>query len=46
MRPLGMEGTKKLSDLLVDEKVPQQAPRAHSGRARRGRVWCGWPVSG
>lgn len=27
MRPLGMEGTKKISDLLVDVKVPQRLRR-------------------
>lgn len=27
MRPLGMEGTKKLGDLLTDEKVPQRERR-------------------
>jgi tRNA(Ile)-lysidine synthase len=28
MRPLGMEGTRKLSDLLVDEKVPRHERQA------------------
>ena len=29
LEPLGMEGTKKLQDLFVDEKVPREE-RAHS----------------
>lgn len=29
MRPLGLEGTKKLSDLLIDAKVPRAKRRLH-----------------
>ena len=35
MRPLGMEGTRKLSDLLTDAKVPRRDRAATAGRAGR-----------
>jgi tRNA(Ile)-lysidine synthase len=40
MRPLGMEGTKKVSDLLADEKVPRRRrPLTPVVRDRSGVVW-------
>jgi tRNA(Ile)-lysidine synthase len=40
MRPLGMEGTKKVSDLLTDEKVPRRyRPLTPVVRDRSGVVW-------
>jgi tRNA(Ile)-lysidine synthetase-like protein len=38
MRPLGMEGTRKLSDLLVDAKVPRRLRAARPVVRDGGRI--------